>query len=60
MPHVPMQYYLLTHEEAELIACFRMMSEPAQDAVASMVASQAMPGRSNLATPVKLSLVSNT
>lgn len=60
MPPDPMQYYLLTPEEAELVACFRMMSEAAQDAIASMVASQAMPGRRDLATPAKLSLVSKT
>lgn len=57
MSDEPMQYYLLTKYEAELLACYRVMSEAAQETVALIVSSQARPGRQNLDAPVKLSLV---
>lgn len=57
MSDEPMHYYLLTPHEAELLACYRVMSEAAQETVALIVSSQARPGRQNLAAPAKLSLV---
>lgn len=60
MPNDPMQYYLLTPEEAELVACYRVMSEDAQETVALIVSSQAGKGCHNYVKPVKLSLVKKT
>jgi len=57
MDDEPMRYYLLATHEAELVACFRMMSDPGKEVVLSLVASQSAAGSQNIATPVKLSLV---
>lgn len=52
-----MKFYLLAPHEAELIAHFRMLSEPTKDVVASLVASQSMYGRQHIAKVAELSLV---
>jgi hypothetical protein len=58
MQNEAMQYYLLSPYEAELIACFRMLSEPAQEVISSLAGSQSVPSVRDLVTPAKLSLVS--
>lgn len=57
MPDEPKHYYLLTAHEAEILACYRMMDQQAQTAVAYIIAAHAT-GSQNVAKPVMLSLVS--
>jgi hypothetical protein len=49
-------YYLLTSDEAEMLACYRMMDPQAQAAASYLMAAQSA-GCQNIAEPVRLSLV---
>lgn len=51
------KHYLLDPMEAELVACFRLLSEPAQNAIITVIASQCMRARQKIDRSVKLSLV---
>lgn len=57
MSNTATRTYALTPVEAELIACFRLLTEPIQLTIITVIASQIAPERQELATPVKLSLV---
>lgn len=52
-----MKHYLLTPLEAELLACYRMLDEETQDAVAHLIGSSVEGDWRELDRPVELSLV---
>lgn len=54
-----MRHYLLTPLEAEILACYRMLDEQTQDAVAHLIGSSVDYDRQHLDNSVQLSLVQN-
>lgn len=55
-----MRHHLLSPHEAELIACYRLLSEPAQNTISTIVASQITHKCRKLDTTTKLTLIHNT
>lgn len=52
-----MKHYLLTAIEAELLACYRLLDEETQDAVAHLIGSSVETERPTIDRRVELSLV---
>lgn len=52
-----MRHYLLNSLEAELLACYRLLSEQSKAAVISLIASQVDQGCHKLDSPVEMRIV---
>lgn len=57
MPHENKRHYLLDPLEAELLACYRLLSDDVKMAVIAMITSQTNYERHNLDIPVGMRLV---
>lgn len=57
MPDENMRHYLLDPVEAELLACYRMLSEQAKTAVITLITSQTNYGCYKLDNPVGIQIV---
>lgn len=47
----------LTADEAELVACFRLMSEPAREVIIGLCAASIAPPKPTTTRPVRLKIV---
>lgn len=57
MSHENMRHYLLSTEEAELLACFRLMGEQDKVVVITLMASLVDVGCHKLDNPVEMRIV---